>query len=369
MDQRKQTYNLNKGETLSIGRSADCNITVDSVNVALRQGRFERTDDGAFFRPIKSSVKTYFNDAEIRNQNVQLKDGDCISFGNIRVIASNNASMLEVFTPIAGDYLSVRGLTCGGWRMDGIPKRHIILDNVYVDIPEGSLVAILGKTGSGKTTFMDAVIGYRSIQKGEVRINGIDAIKNKDILSSKIGYVPQTDLFRGTLTLNSTLKYIAKLRLQKDITNQEIQERIDKTLSDLKFNPGDGKKNMKVLSGGEKKRASIAQELISEPQIIFLDEPTSGLDPHTETELVNLLRSLSKEQGKTLIAITHTIKNINQYDKIIFFGPGGRLCFDGSPEELREYFGVEEIEDAYPIVEEHAKELSEKCREKYKIKI
>ena len=104
---------------------------------------------------------------------------------------------------------------------------------------------------------------------------------------------------------------------------------------------------VRKLSGGQKKRASIAVELLAEPKIFFLDEPTSGLDPGTEQNLMHSLRNLAKNQKTTVIMVTHTTQNIHLCDKIIFMGNGGRLCFYGSPDQAKMFFDTDDFTDAY----------------------
>ena len=104
---------------------------------------------------------------------------------------------------------------------------------------------------------------------------------------------------------------------------------------------------IKKLSGGQRKRASIAVELISDPSLFFLDEPTSGLDPEAETNLMKQLQMLAAQRGKTIVVITHTLQNIHLFDKVIFMAPGGKLCYYGSPENAKKFFGVDNLADAY----------------------
>ena len=232
-----------------------------------------------------------------------------------------------------------------GTGINGSDKKYI-LQNISLTIRAGELVAICGGSGAGKTTFMNAINGFEPGTSGDVSINGVDLYRNYSQLKSRIGYVPQQDIVHDNLTGESMRTYTAKLRLPKDITNGEISqivanvlEMVDLTKQTDTF--------IKKLSGGQRKRASIAVELVADPAIFFLDEPTSGLDPEAETHLMHSLKRLSNEKKKTVLVITHTLQNIDVFDKIIFLAPGGKLCFFGSIDDARKFFGVSNLVDAY----------------------
>ncbi len=232
-----------------------------------------------------------------------------------------------------------------GTGINGSDKKNI-LENVSLTIYPGELVAILGGSGAGKTTLMNAINGFEPATRGSVYINGNDLYKNYQIYKGKIGYVPQQDIVYDNLTMADMLTYVAKLRLPGDFSKDELSRRVDEVLVAMglekqKFTL------IKKMSGGQKKRASIAVELISDPALFFLDEPTSGLDPEAETNLMKQLQKLSSEKSKTIVVITHTLQNIHLFDKVIFMAPGGKLCFYGSPDEAKKFFSVNNLADAY----------------------
>ena len=106
---------------------------------------------------------------------------------------------------------------------------------------------------------------------------------------------------------------------------------------------------IKNLSGGQRKRAGIAIELLADPKLFFLDEPTSGLDPGTERNMMKTLRKIA-DSGQTVILVTHNTLNIHLCDKVVFFGDGGRVCYDGSPENVKTFFGVNDFVDIYNLI-------------------
>ena len=223
-------------------------------------------------------------------------------------------------------------------------------NNITLNIKPGELVSIIGGSGAGKSTILNCMCGYLRPTEGDVYINGINLYNNFDLLKKLIGYVPQSDIVYDNLTLHDMLLYTARLRLPNDTTDQERETAIDRAISLVDL---DEKKNelIKALSGGQKKRASIAVELLSDPNLMFLDEPASGLDPGTERNLMLSLREMANN-GKTVILVTHSTLQLQLCDKIVFMGKGGNLCYFGSYDEALEFFGVSDIVDIYSMITE-----------------
>ena len=240
-----------------------------------------------------------------------------------------------------------------------------ILNHISLTINPGELVAVIGGSGAGKTTFINCLNGYEPATSGNVLIDGTDLIQNYKNLKSKIGNVPQSDELYDYLTIYDFLSFTAKLRLPSDISKNERHERVN-TVLDIMGLKEHQKKLIKKLSGGQKKRVSIAMELVSDPDIFFLDEPTSGLDPETETQLMKQLKRLSSDYNKTIVVITHTLQNIHLFDRIIFLASGGRLCFYGSPVNALRFFEIQSISDAYEKVEKNADYFIDKYRNYYR---
>ncbi len=226
-----------------------------------------------------------------------------------------------------------------------------ILDDISITVMPGELVAVVGGSGSGKSTLINCLNGFEPATSGRVYINGEDLMANYSTFKSRIGYVPQSDIVHDNLRVQSMLRFVAKLRLPEDVTDFEIEKKIFDVLQIVGLSEHRSKL-VKKLSGGQRKRASIAVELISDPSLFFLDEPSSGLDPEAETALMKQLRKLSRDRGKTVLCITHTLQNIALFDKIIFLAPGGRLCFFGTLSEALDFFSVSHLTDAYELITE-----------------
>ena len=243
-------------------------------------------------------------------------------------------------------------------KVKGKTKR--LLDNVSFDISEHEFVALVGVSGAGKTTLLNVLSGYDSYSNGEVYINDLAISSNMDYYMNKMSYVPQREVLHNHLTLERALYYSASLRIA-NASSEEIKRKVKKVIRELDLQ---GKENtfIKNLSGGERKRASIATELLTKPDIMFLDEPTSGLDSNIEKKLMITLRELAN-QGKTVVITAHTLANLYLCDKIIFMSEGGKICFIGTYEESLKYFQVKEFVDIYEKLKDPSQ--IEKYQKKY----
>lgn len=214
-----------------------------------------------------------------------------------------------------------------------------ILTDVSVSIRSGEFVGILGGSGQGKTTLLQLLCGLIRPTSGEVRFNGIPA-EAGDPRRPAVGYVPQDDLVHGELTVEEAITAAARLRLKA--TPAQIAALVRGTMDRLGLTEHAGKRIGSQLSGGQRKRVSIATELLTRPPVLLLDEPSSGLDPYAEEELMGFLQSL-RNTGQTVLCTTHVLNRAYLFDRILFVH-GGRLIFSGTPHEARLHF-LEEDEE------------------------
>jgi ABC transport system ATP-binding/permease protein len=227
--------------------------------------------------------------------------------------------------------------------------RTILLNNISLSIPPHSFVAVVGSSGTGKSTLLDALNGLRPAQWGGVFYNGQDYYLHFASFRSHIGYVPQEDIIHRNLTVERALYYAAKLRLPGDFTRAQIKQRVDEVLEEVEMTHR-RQLLIKKLSGGQRKRVSIALELLANPSIFFLDEPTSGLDPGLDRKFMLLLRKLA-DKGHTIILATHATNNIHMCDMLCFLAHGGRLVYFGPPQEAQAYFQQSDFADIYNALE------------------
>ena len=236
-----------------------------------------------------------------------------------------------------------------GGRVDAINvSRKVgarrILQELSLSIEPGELVAIAGGSGAGKSTLLEILAGLQPPSAGQVRHDGV--VRGARVSAdSRIGYVPQDDIIHLEMPLRRTLRYAARLRLPAGTSAAEADRVVEETMRDLDL-ADRAEVPVRALSGGQRKRASIAVELLTRPRLFFLDEPTSGLDPATAADVMRLLRGLSR-RGVTVVLTTHEPAGIDRCDRVVFLARDGHLAFSGSPAEARRYFGVADLAEVY----------------------
>jgi ABC-type multidrug transport system ATPase subunit len=231
-----------------------------------------------------------------------------------------------------GVRVDVRGL---GKRVGDGKK---VLHSVSFSVEPGELVAIVGGSGAGKSTLLDAIAGVRPADEGTVLFDGVPYYEHFDDYRSALGYVPQDDIIHAELSLTATLRYAARLRLPEGTAPGEREAAVADVIEALDLRQR-AELRIGSLSGGQRKRASIAVELLTKPQIFFLDEPTSGLDPATAAELLRLLRRLA-DSGRTVVLTTHSMQDLGICDKLVVLARDGHCAFVGTPEAAVDHFQV-----------------------------
>lgn len=330
----------------TIGRDQGCDIVLPHVTVSGCHARLLETREGYFIEDMGSTNGVIVNQRRISGKEM-LHEKDVITITNTKLIFTHG--MLFYCTFKSGISVDVSDVVI---RRGRGRKGFITCDHVGLNVKPGELVAIVGGSGAGKSTLLNAMCGYLKPNQGDVFINGIPLYENFDALKKVIGYVPQSDIVYDNLTLHDMLMYTARLRLPADTGREDREAAISRAMDMVELTE---KKNslIRALSGGQKKRASIAVELLSDPSLLFLDEPASGLDPGTERSLMNSLRKMA-DSGKTVILVTHSTLQLKLCDKIVFMGKGGKLCFYGSYADALNFFGVTDVVDIYPFMAEQA---------------
>ena len=225
-------------------------------------------------------------------------------------------------------------------------QKKVLLRDIHMSIPQGHMVLLLGGSGAGKTTYLNAINGYEKA-KAEVMLNGSNMYTQYKKMQYEVGFVPQSEMMRGKDTVLNTLLDAAKLRLPRDVSAKQRRERVDEVMEIFGLKPVQHNL-VEKLSGGQKKRLSISMEFISNPSLFILDEPDSGLDGVMARELFVQLRKIA-DTGKIVIVITHTPDRvIDLFDDVIVLakdsGRTGRLAFYGSIGQAREFFQRDRME-------------------------
>lgn len=335
------------GNLISIGRTSENDIVLEHPGVSRHHCTIQYTEQGAVLTDRKSINGILVNGRAI-SESCLLRDKDVIQILGYQLYFSQHCIYYK--KRVRGVHIKIAAVN--KW-VGSKNKRKQILHDVSCEIQGNSFVAIIGGSGAGKTTLMNMINGFDKKFDGHVYCNNLDLIEQFQHLKNMIGYVPQEDIIYENLTLRKMLYYTARLKMPADTEPQEIERRIDEVLEMIDLQAHQNT-YIRKLSGGQKKRASIAVELLADPRLFFLDEPTSGLDPGTEKNLMISLKKLTQEQDKTVIMVTHTTQNLHLCDKIIFMGPGGRLCFAGSVEQAKRFFHKEDLTDIYNLLAEDA---------------
>src|SRR5574341_484685 len=330
---------------ISIGRDPTNDIVLETPSVSRHHAVVERRDGGHAIRDLGSANGTLVNGQRV--EEAALRVNDLVQIGpHLLVYDGQTLSRFD----------------SQGMRMDvvdvykEVPTRKgriRILDEISMTILPREFVALVGGSGAGKSTLMDALNGFRPAS-GQILLNANDFYNNYDSYRTQLGYVPQYDILHTALDVMTALGYAARLRLPPDVTPTERKQRIETVLQTVGMPVDRWKTRISDLSGGQRKRVSIAAELLAEPKLFFLDEPTSGLDPGLEKKMMYTMRQMADE-GRTIILITHATGNIVQADHVAFLAQG-RLVYFGPPQDARDYFDVDDFADIYEKSERHGEE-------------
>ncbi|WP_338485625.1 FHA domain-containing protein [Streptomyces sp. SCSIO 75703] len=338
-------HQFSLGRVMRIGRALENDLVVSDLQVSRNHAEFHATPDGRMeIRDLGSHNGTYVNGQPIPKGGAQtLGPADIVGVGHstFRIVGDR----LEEFVDTGEVSFSARHLTV---TVDGGKQ---ILRDVSFGAPEKSLIGVIGPSGSGKSTLLKALTGYRPADRGEVLYDNRNLYKQFAELRQRIGLVPQEDILHKELTVKKALKYAAKLRFPADTTAAERDARIDEVLRELKLDVHKDKK-VTSLSGGQRKRVSVALELLTKPSLIFLDEPTSGLDPGMDRDVMKLLRELA-DDGRTVLVVTHSVAELALCNKLLVMAPGGAVAYFGPPEEALNFFGYETWADVFSAFESY----------------
>ncbi|ACU71130.1 FHA modulated ABC efflux pump with fused ATPase and integral membrane subunits [Catenulispora acidiphila DSM 44928] len=334
--------------TLRIGRDATNDIVLHDLQASrfhaelqFKGGRFEIVDKG-------SHNGTYLNGMRVNR--AEVREGAIIAIAR---------HLLRFHNGVLQEFVDTGGITFSAANLGVLAGPKVLLDNVSFALEGGDFLAVLGPTGAGKSTLMKALTGNRPADRGAVFYNGRDLYANYAELRNRVGYVPQDDILHPQLKVRDALRYAAQLRFPPDVPAAERNARVDEVMAELGLTER-GDLAVEKLSGGQRKRTSVAIELLTRPSLLILDEPTSGLDPGYEKSVMDLLRKLA-DGGRTVITVTHSIQSLDRCDRILFLAPGGQTAFFGPPPETLQFFSrntyaevFQDLDRAAPGFAQHA---------------
>ncbi|MDX3071412.1 FHA domain-containing protein [Streptomyces sp. MI02-7b] len=327
--------------TIHIGRAADNDLVVEDLLVSQHHAELRALAGGGYeIVDLHSHNGTYLDGQPVERATVH--QGDIIDVGHtvFRLVGDK----LQLFTDTGEVALCVRDLSVtvedGG---------KTLLDDISFPVGEKSLLAVVGPSGSGKSTLLNALTGLRPADQGTVLYDGRDLYREYADLRQRIGLVPQDDILHLQLPVRRALLYAAELRFPSDTAQREREARVDEVIAELGLQARAGQP-VHTLSGGQRKRVSVALELLTKPSLLFLDEPTSGLDPGMDRSVMTMLRGLA-DDGRTVVVVTHSVLSLEVCDRLLVMAPGGRMAYYGPPDETLPFFGFRQWPEAFEAFE------------------
>lgn len=327
-----------------IGRLPDNDIALDDLLVSRHHAELHRCAGGWRLVDLASPNGTHVNGQRIMQATIT--EGDLIGIGH--AVLELVGDRLVTYVDTGDVEIEVRDLVVT------IADGRRLLDEVGFTLNSRGLLAVVGPSGAGKSTLLSALTGSRPANSGSVRYGGRDLYANYDELRQRIGLVPQDDILHPQLTVRRALSYAAQLRFPFETPAADRERRIDEVLAELKLTEQAGQR-IATLSGGQRKRTSVALELLTRPSLLFLDEPTSGLDPGMDKSVMQTLRALA-DGGRTVVVVTHSVANLDLCDRLLVLAPGGQLAYYGPPADALDYFSQADYADLFQLLdrERHA---------------
>ncbi len=325
---------------ITIGRAPENILVLEDLLVSRRHAVLRRSGSNWELVDLGSANGTYVNGTRVNR--AVIGPDDIIGIGH-RLLHLAGDRLVE--------YVDTGDVSFAASGLNVVTdKGRVLLSDVNFVLPERSFLAVVGPSGAGKSTLLGALTGFRPASRGAVQYDGRDLYDNYAELRHRIGFVPQDDILHTPLTVRRALNYAAQLRFPQDVTSQERRQRIDEVLVELGLT-AQADQRIDSLSGGQRKRTSVALELLTKPSLLFLDEPTSGLDPGYEKSVMKTLRGLA-DDGRTVMVVTHNIAHLNLCDRVLVLAPGGRLAYFGPPQHALSYFRCDDFADLFTLLEQ-----------------
>jgi ABC-type multidrug transport system ATPase subunit/pSer/pThr/pTyr-binding forkhead associated (FHA) protein len=339
-------HQLAVGQVTRIGRALENELVVSDLQVSRFHAEFLAHADGRFeIHDLGSHNGTYVSGQQLpKNGRRYIGQNDTVGIGHSTFRLVGN--QLQEYVDTGAVSFSARHLT-----VQVNNNQLTILNDVSFGVPEKSLIGVIGPSGSGKSTLLRALTGYRPATYGEVLYDHRNLYTHFAELRHRIGLVPQDDILHTALQVRTALRLAAKLRFPGDVADAERDARVEEVLAELKLTHH-AEKRISSLSGGQRKRVSVALELLTKPSLIFLDEPTSGLDPGMDRDVMQLLRGLA-DDGRTVLVVTHSVAELGLCDRVLVMAPGGGVAYFGPPDEALNFFGYDTWADVFSAFENY----------------
>ncbi len=324
--------------SLTVGRATDNDIVIPDVLASRHHATLIPTPGGTEIRDNRSINGTFVNGTRV--DTALLNEGDVVTIGNIDLeFTGGTLARRTQARVVATGGLDVRAVT---WTIE---NNKTLLENISFTARPGTLTAVIGPSGAGKSTLARLIAGYTHPTSGTVSFEGHNIHAEYASLRSRIGMVPQDDVVHGQLTVNQALMYAAELRLPPDTTKEDRQRVVADVLAELEMTQH-ADTRVDRLSGGQRKRASVALELLTGPSLLILDEPTSGLDPALDRQVMTMLRQLA-DAGRVVLVVTHSLTYLDVCDSVLLLAPGGKTAFCGPPSQIGPAMGTTNWADIF----------------------
>ncbi|MBW0016272.1 MAG: ATP-binding cassette domain-containing protein [Mycobacterium sp.] len=339
---------------LTIGRATDNDIVIQDVLASRHHAFLITTPLGAEIRDAHSVNGTFVNG--VRVGSAVLNEGDVVTIGNVDLAFLRGNLIRRTAAATRSGGLEVNSVCFT------VDHGKQLLDHISLTARPGTLTAIIGGSGAGKTTLSRLIAGYTSPSSGSVTFEGHDIHTEYASMRSRIGMVPQDDVVHRQLTVNQALGYAAELRLPPDTSRAERKQVVAQVLEELDMTKH-ANTRVDKLSGGQRKRASVALELLTQPSLLLLDEPTSGLDPALDRQVMLMLRQLA-DAGRVVLVVTHSVSYLDVCDQILLMAPGGKTAFNGPPDQVEAAMGTRNWADIFANVGADPDEANRRFKER-----
>ncbi|OBG57588.1 ABC transporter ATP-binding protein [Mycobacterium sp. E188] len=339
---------------LTIGRATDNDVVIQDVLASRHHAFLTQTPLGTEIRDAHSVNGTFVNG--VRVGSAVLTEGDVVTIGNVDLVFTRGELLRRTEAATRSGGLEVNSVCFT------VDQNKQLLDHITLTARPGTLTAIIGGSGAGKTTLSRVIVGYTSPTSGSVTFEGHDIHAEYATMRSRIGMVPQDDVVHRQLTVNQALNYAAELRLPPDTSKAERAQVVAQVLEELDMTKH-AETRVDKLSGGQRKRASVALELLTQPSLLLLDEPTSGLDPALDRQVMLMLRQLA-DAGRTVLVVTHSVSYLDVCDQILLIAPGGKTAFCGPPDQVEAAMGTRNWADIFAKVGADPDEANRRFKER-----